>query len=295
MPPIRTAKNNTFSGAQAPVDNLLKRTPLKSIPKGVKDACFRSSNHDWDGKYEQVIGTSTRSIVFGSEFVLTEYEDVGYGARNNAESLTNGAVVRLGKSCHNLKTVQLQATSRVTDDGLLGFFENCPNLTSVELTGTSRGSGDKLSGRALDQLCEHPEWVPKLKKLILGEGEHNKLFMKAMRSLTKERPGLTVTLLQRHEVKKWGDWELEETKIEYKKGRVACSLKRHFGRSSSLMASLTLFTLGSLVYCLADTIDILLVGRCFRGVGGGGIVILSLVIFTDIVPLRYRPKWYSTV
>lgn len=72
MPPIRTAKNNTFSGAQAPVDNLPKRTPLKSIPKGVKDARFRSSNHDWDGKYDQVIGTSTRSIAFGSEFVLTE-------------------------------------------------------------------------------------------------------------------------------------------------------------------------------------------------------------------------------
>lgn len=72
MPPTRTAKNNTFSGAQARTDNPLKRTPLKSIPKGVKDARFRSSSHDWDGKYDQVIGTSTRSIVFGSEFVLTE-------------------------------------------------------------------------------------------------------------------------------------------------------------------------------------------------------------------------------
>ncbi|KAJ4175737.1 hypothetical protein NW759_017268 [Fusarium solani] len=244
MPPIRTAKNNTFSGAQAPVDNLPKRTPLKSIPKGVKDARFRSSNHDWDGKYDQVIGTSTRSIAFGSEFVLTddhiddilalgspicekivhfifEYKDVGYGARNNAESLTNEAVARLGESCPNLKIVQLQATSRVTDDGLLSFFENCPNLTSVELTGTSRGNWDQLSGRALDQLREHPEWAPKLKKLILGEGEDNKLFMKAMRSLTKERPGLTVTLLQQHEIKKWGDWELEETKMVYKKGRLA--------------------------------------------------------------------------
>ncbi|KAH6871895.1 hypothetical protein B0T10DRAFT_522708 [Thelonectria olida] len=244
MPPIRTAKNNTFSGAQAPVDNLPKRVQLKSMPKGVKDARFGSSDHDWDGKYEKVIGTSTRNIVLGSRFVLTDdhiddilalgspicekivqfifiYEDIGYGARNNAESLTNEAVVRLGKSCPNLKKVQLQATSRVTDDGLLGLFENCPNLTWVELTGTSRGSRDKLSGRALDELRDHPEWVPKLKKLILGEGEQNKLFMKAMRSLSKERPGLAVTLLQRHEVKKWGDWELEETKIEYKKGRVA--------------------------------------------------------------------------
>ncbi|KAI5455582.1 hypothetical protein BGZ63DRAFT_468575 [Mariannaea sp. PMI_226] len=175
MPPIRTPKSNTFSGAQAPADNLPKRRLLKSVPKGVKDARFGSSDHDWDGKYEQVIRTSTR-IIFGSRFVLTD---------------------------------------------LLGLFENCPNLTSVELTGASRGSGNSLSRRALDELQEHLEWVPKLKKLILGEGEHNKLFMKATRALTKERPGLTVTLLQRHEVKKWGDWELEETKIDYKKGRVA--------------------------------------------------------------------------
>lgn len=150
---------------------------------------------------------------------IFKYVDVGYGAQNNAESLTNEAVVRLGQSCPNLKKVQLQATSHVTDDGLLSFSENCPNLISVELTGASRGSWDGLSGRALDQLREHPEWVPKLKKLILGEEEDNKPFMKAMRSLTKERPGLTVTLLQRDEAKKWGDWVLEETKTAYKKGR----------------------------------------------------------------------------
>jgi hypothetical protein len=155
------------------------------------------------------------------EFIF-KYEDVGYGAQNNAESLTNEAVVRLGKLCPNLKKVQLQATSRVTDDGLLSFFENCPNLISVELTGTSRGSWDGLSGRALEQLRERPEWVPKLNMLILGEEEDNKPFMKAMRCLTKERPRLTVTLLQRDEVKKWGDWELEETKMTYKKGRLAC-------------------------------------------------------------------------
>lgn len=175
----------------------------------------RSSDH-----IDDILGLGSPICEKIVHFIF-EYKDVGYGARNNAESLTNEAVARLGESCPNLKVVQLQATSRVTDDGLLSFFENCPNLTSVELTGTSRGSWDQLSGRALDQLREHPEWAPKLKQLILGEGEDNKLFMKAMRSLTKERPGLTVTLLQRHEVKKWGDWELEETKMVYKKGRLA--------------------------------------------------------------------------
>jgi MFS family permease len=68
-----------------------------------------------------------------------------------------------------------------------------------------------------------------------------------------------------------------------------------FGRRPCLFAAVSLFTLGSLLCCLARSIDILLVGRCFQGVGGGGIMILSLVIFTDIIPLRYRPKWYGTV
>ena len=34
-------------------------------------------------------------------------------------------------------------------------------------------------------------------------------------------------------------------------------------------------------------------GRCVQGIGGGGITILGLVIFTDIVPLRFRPKYFG--
>jgi hypothetical protein len=100
------------------------------------------------------------------------------------------------------------------------LLENCSSLTSVEITGTSRGSWHGLAGKALIELRENPQWVPKLRKLVLGERENNNPFMKAMRSLTKERTGLTVTLLQRHEVKKGGDWELEEIKTHYKKGRI---------------------------------------------------------------------------
>ncbi|KAF5021028.1 hypothetical protein F66182_6959 [Fusarium sp. NRRL 66182] len=243
MPPIRTLKQTTLWGVGAPLDNRPRRTPLKSLPEGLKDAHFQSSRRDWDGKYEEVIGTSTRSIIFGSEFVLTDnhindilalgnpicakivqfifqYQDVSYTAHNSAMSLTNEAVVRLGQSCPNLKKVQLQATSRVTDVGLLGFLENCPKLVSVELTGTVGSTWTGLSGEALDQLREHPEWVPKLKNLILGENDRNTPFMKAMRSLTKDRLGLTVTLLERSQVKKWGDWELEKMTKTYKKGRL---------------------------------------------------------------------------
>jgi MFS family permease len=68
-----------------------------------------------------------------------------------------------------------------------------------------------------------------------------------------------------------------------------------FGRPICLLASLASFTLGSIICCLAQTLSTLLVGRCFQGVGGGGILIISLVIFTDIVPLRYRAKYYGIV
>ncbi|RYP24887.1 hypothetical protein DL767_008534 [Monosporascus sp. MG133] len=37
----------------------------------------------------------------------------------------------------------------------------------------------------------------------------------------------------------------------------------------------------------------MLLGRCIQGVGGGGIHSLSLVIQTDFLPLRWRPKWYG--
>ncbi|KAH6973736.1 hypothetical protein BKA56DRAFT_592420 [Ilyonectria sp. MPI-CAGE-AT-0026] len=242
MPPIRTAKNNTGADAQAPATNLPKMW-LKALPEGMEEARFDSSERDWYGKYESVIGTSTRNIVFGHSFVLTDdhiddilalgrsicknithfifiYSDVSCRAQNNAQSLTSDAVVRLAKACPSLKKVKLQATSRVTDDGLRGLLEKCPNLISVEVTGVSGSGGNRISGMLLDELREKPEWAPKLRNLILGEREDNKVFMKAMRALTKERTELIVTLLQRDEVNKCGDWDLEEKKAHYKNGRL---------------------------------------------------------------------------
>ena len=39
----------------------------------------------------------------------------------------------------------------------------------------------------------------------------------------------------------------------------------------------------------------MLVGRSIQGVGGGGIITLNQVIFCDVVPLRYRPKYFAIV
>lgn len=74
---------------------------------------------------------------------------------------------------------------------------------------------------------------------------------------------------------------------------VIASLSDIFGRSVCLLTSLVFFTVGSIVAATADSMTTLLVGRCVQGIGGGGITILGLVIFTDIVPLRFRSKFYG--
>ncbi|KAL2282137.1 hypothetical protein FJTKL_11179 [Diaporthe vaccinii] len=72
-------------------------------------------------------------------------------------------------------------------------------------------------------------------------------------------------------------------------------LSNIFGRPVVLLASLAFFTGGTLLCCLARSVAVLLAGRCLQGIGGGGILVLSLIIFTDMVPLRWRPKWYGSV
>ena len=39
----------------------------------------------------------------------------------------------------------------------------------------------------------------------------------------------------------------------------------------------------------------MLAGRSIQGIGGGGTLALGLVIITDIVPLRQRPKYYGII
>ena len=64
-----------------------------------------------------------------------------------------------------------------------------------------------------------------------------------------------------------------------------------FGRREMLLLSVVLFTAGNLINCLANSFPVLLAGRALQGIGGGGIVTLNLVILTDIIPLRQRPKY----
>lgn len=53
--------------------------------------------------------------------------------------------------------------------------------------------------------------------------------------------------------------------------------------------------MGTIVCCSAQGFTRLLAGRAVQGVGGGGIVVLTLVVMTDIVPLRQRPKYNALI
>ncbi|KAE8398931.1 cytochrome P450 [Aspergillus pseudonomiae] len=73
------------------------------------------------------------------------------------------------------------------------------------------------------------------------------------------------------------------------------ALSTVFGRQSILFLSLVLFTAGTLICCLSHGMTQLLVGRTVQGVGGAGILCLTFVITTDIIPLRQRPAYSSII
>jgi len=73
------------------------------------------------------------------------------------------------------------------------------------------------------------------------------------------------------------------------------SLSDIFGRPQLLLFSVVIFTIGTAVACTAKNFTELFAGRSVQGVGGGGITALAIVIFTDIIPLRWRPTYYGVI
>lgn len=73
------------------------------------------------------------------------------------------------------------------------------------------------------------------------------------------------------------------------------SLSQIFGRKAPLLVALTFFMMGSIVCAVAPNFPTLLCGRTLQGVGVGGIMTLSYVIVTDLVPLSERGNWWGAV
>ncbi|KAJ5190250.1 uncharacterized protein N7498_009235 [Penicillium cinerascens] len=76
---------------------------------------------------------------------------------------------------------------------------------------------------------------------------------------------------------------------------IMASLSDIYGRRNMLVASLSCFVIGSIVGCVAHNMATLLAGRVIQGVGGGGLIPLSMIVLTDIIPLRQRPKFAAIV
>ena len=73
------------------------------------------------------------------------------------------------------------------------------------------------------------------------------------------------------------------------------SFSHIFGRKPMVLISLVFFLVGALIGALAKNFTYMLVGRSIQGVGGGGIIVLSEIIVTDLVPLRFRGNWFALI
>jgi len=68
-----------------------------------------------------------------------------------------------------------------------------------------------------------------------------------------------------------------------------------FGRKPIIYISLTIFGVGAIIAALAKNFGVILAGRSIQGIGGGGVITLTEIIVTDLVPLRERGKWFSFI
>jgi len=73
------------------------------------------------------------------------------------------------------------------------------------------------------------------------------------------------------------------------------SFSHIFGRKPLILVALTFFLVGAIVAGVAHSFAILLVGRSIQGIGGGGLIALTEIVVTDLVPLRIRGKWFGII
>ncbi|KAI1000479.1 MFS transporter [Podosphaera aphanis] len=73
------------------------------------------------------------------------------------------------------------------------------------------------------------------------------------------------------------------------------SLSHIFGRKPVLYVAMLFFMTGAIIAALSKNFTTMLVGRSWQGIGAGGIITLTEVIVTDLVPLNERGKWLGLI
>lgn len=63
------------------------------------------------------------------------------------------------------------------------------------------------------------------------------------------------------------------------------------GRKNPLRVSMILYAVGAIVFALARSMSVVIVGRIFRGLGAGGLDVLEEILLADITSLKERPKY----
>ncbi|TKA48102.1 hypothetical protein B0A54_01594 [Friedmanniomyces endolithicus] len=67
-----------------------------------------------------------------------------------------------------------------------------------------------------------------------------------------------------------------------------------FGRKPLIYISLVCFGLGAVLAAVTQgSMTVMLVGRSIQGIGGGGVLVLTEIVVTDLVPLRFRGNYFS--
>ncbi|SPO02135.1 related to putative multidrug transporter [Cephalotrichum gorgonifer] len=76
---------------------------------------------------------------------------------------------------------------------------------------------------------------------------------------------------------------------------VVISLSFTFGRCNLIYATSLLFAVGSVVAAIAKSFNVVIIGRVIQGGGGGGIIALTGILVTDLIPLSERGKYISVM
>lgn len=62
-----------------------------------------------------------------------------------------------------------------------------------------------------------------------------------------------------------------------------------------IYTGLVFFFVGVIVAAVANNFTTLLVGRSIQGIGGGGLIALTEIVVTDLVPMRFRGQWFGII